>query len=169
MTALPPEPAVKVILTKGAACDPKRTFNVNPRNFLMLITFVFIAPVATADTQDTHGVTVADIRELKPGPNWNPSVDEVLVRVRGYLRGSKTMRIYATKDQALLDDPSGVSVSTRGDEELQKNCGDSFVDLVAKLKWMASMRAPYLIPTEVKKLALRENHPAEEQYCWKLD
>ena len=25
MTALPPEPAVKVILTKVAACDPKRT------------------------------------------------------------------------------------------------------------------------------------------------
>ena len=142
---------------------------MNPRNFLMLITFVFIAPVATADTQDTHGVTVADIRELKPGPNWNPSVDEVLVRVRGYLRGSKAMRIYATKDQALLDDPSGVNVTSHGNGELLKNCSDGFVELVAKLKWMASMREPYLIPTEVKKLALSENHPAEEQYCWKLD
>ncbi len=135
----------------------------------MLITFVFIAPVATADTQDTHGVTVADIRELQPGPNWNPSVDEVLVRVRGYLRGSNIMHIYTTKDQALLDDPSGVAVSPDRDGELQKNCSEGFVELVAKLSWMPTAQEPYLIPIEVKKLALSENHPAEKQYCWKSD
>ena len=136
----------------------------------MLIAFVLVAPVGTADTKGPYFMTVDEIRDLRPGPKWDPSSDDVFVHVRGYLRGSVNMYLYVTRDQALLDDyTAAVIVSEEGEGELRRNCSDGFVELLARLSWMDREQRPSLIPTEAKKLTLREHRRAEEQPCWKAD
>ena len=112
-------------------------------------------------------MSVDAIRELKPGTKWDPTADDVFVQVRGYLRNRANLYLYATKDQALLDDISGLLVSDEGEGELRRNCSDGFVELIARLSWMESVQQATLITTEAKRLTLREHSRAEEQLCWK--
>jgi hypothetical protein len=121
----------------------------------------------TADLKGPYVMTVDEVRESQPGPKWDPNYDEVLVQVRGYLRDSINLYLYATKDQALLDDISGILVSDEGVGDLRRNCSEGFVELIARLGWMETERRPLLIPTEAKKLILQGHRRAEEQQCRK--
>ena len=114
-------------------------------------------------------MTVAEVHELKPGPKWDPSTDDVVVLVRGYLRDSINMYIYATKEQAQLQDYSGVFVSADDEDKLRPRCSEGYVELVARLGWMEKERQPVLIPIEAKKLTLRERGWPEEETCWKAE
>lgn len=111
-------------------------------------------------------MSVDAIRELRPGPKWDPKSDDVLVQVRGYLRDDANLYLYATKDQALLDDISGIPVSDEGEGELRRNCSDSFVELVARLGWFEGEQRTHLVPIEATRLTLREKNRAEEHLCW---
>jgi hypothetical protein len=147
--------------------DPKATFCVNLIKLIFLVAFVFISSDVTADLKGPYVMTVDEVRESQPGPKWDPNSDEVLVQVRGYLRNSINLNLYATRDQALLDDISGILVSDEGEGDLRRNCSEGFVELIARLGWMETERRPLLIPTEAKKLILQEHRRAEEQQCWK--
>lgn len=149
--------------------DPKATFNVTPNNLLFVVVFVLVASIARAETKGPYVLTVDDVRELQPGPKWDPKSDDLFVQVRGYLRDSINLYLYATKDQGLLDDISGVLVSDEGEGELRRNCSEGFVEVIARLGWMDRERRPILIPTEAKRLTLQEHRRAEEQLCWKGD
>jgi hypothetical protein len=148
--------------------DPKATLGMNPNKLIFLIAIVLVASASTADTKGPYILSVDDVRELQPGTKWDPTSDDVFVRVRGYLRDNVNLYLYATKDQALLDDISGVLVSDEGEGELRRNCSEGFVGLVARLDWMETEQRPVLIPTEAKTLILREHRRAEEQHCWKM-
>ena len=140
---------------------------MNPKNLIFLVIFTLAASVSTADTKGPYMMSVDSIRDLKPGTKWDPVSDDVFVQVRGFLRDTGNLYLYATKDQALLDDISGILVSDEGEGELRRNCSEGFVELIARLSWMATEKRPALIPTEAKRLTLREHSPAEEQLCWK--
>ena len=142
--------------------------SLNPIRLSSFILLAFLAPVAAADTK-AGILSVDDIRTLKPGLRWDPKVDDFIVRVRGYLRKGGNLYLYATKDQALLDDITGVLVSDEGEGGLRENCSGGFVELVARLSWMETERRVSLVPTEARKLTLREDYPAEEIICWTSD
>ena len=137
------------------------------RTLIFLATFVLAASVASAETNGPYLMTVDHIRNLEPGAEWNPEVDDFRVQVRGYLRDSINMVLYPTRDQALLDDfLAGVAVSDEGEGALRRDCSEGFVELVAELGWMDRERRPVLIPTTAKKLVLRERGRADEEVCW---
>jgi hypothetical protein len=143
-------------------------FGLNSNKFIVLVILGLALSVAAADTKGTYVLSVDNVRELKPGPEWDPRTDDILVQVRGYLRDSINLYLYATKDQALLDDVSGVLVSDEGEGKLRKNCTEGFVELVARLGWMETEQRPILIPTKAKKLTLRGHSRAEEETCWEV-
>jgi hypothetical protein len=76
------------------------------------------------------------------------------------------MDIYATKDQALLEDFSGVAVSDEGKGELRARCSDEFVELVAIVDWLEKERRPILIPIEASRLTLQERGRPNDDICW---
>lgn len=147
-----------------------RTKSDTPLNPIRLsfftLLFAFVVSVAAADTNGVGILSVDEIRTLKPGPEWDPKVDDFTIEVRGYLREGGNLHLYATKDQALLDDITGVLVSDEGEGSLRENCSGGFVELVAKLSWMETERRASLIPIEARKLTLREDRPAEKTICW---
>jgi hypothetical protein len=106
--------------------DPKASFGVNRIKLIFLVAFVFIASDITADMEGPYVMTVDDVRELQPGPKWHANSDDVLVQVRGYLRDSINLYLYATKDQALLDDISGILVSDEG----KAICGETAAEVL---------------------------------------
>jgi hypothetical protein len=134
---------------------------------IFLILFFLAMSVSTAEMKGPYIMSVDAIRDLKPGTKWDPAVDDVLVQVRGYLRNRANLYLYATRDQALLDDISGILVSDEGEGDLRRNCSDGFVELIARLSWMESVQQATLIPIEAKRLILHENSRAEEELCWK--
>jgi len=158
-----------VIDSWQSAADPKETFGLKLKELIFFILFVLVTSVSTAEKRGPYIMSVDAIRELKPGERWDPTVDDAYVQVRGYLRESANLFLYATRDQALLDDISGLLVSDEGEGELRRNCSDGFVELIARLSWMDSVQQAVLIPTEAKRLTLREHGRAEEQLCWKAN
>jgi hypothetical protein len=111
-------------------------------------------------------MSVDAIRDLRPGSKWDPKSDDVLVQVRGYLRDGVNLYLYATKDQALLDDISGIPVSNEGEGNLGRDCSNGFVELVARIGWLEGEQRTHLVPIKATRLVLRESGRAEEHRCW---
>lgn len=125
------------------------------------------ACLAFAEIKSANMMSVNELLQLEPGSQWDPEVDDLTVRVRGYLRDSINMYLYPTKDQALLDDfNSGVMVSDEGEGMLRQECSENYVDLIAIVGWADREREVVLIPKSASRLSLQERQPANAQLCW---
>lgn len=152
-----------------SASGSRATTKLKLRDLVSGFSFALIASVGVADDEGPYIMSVADVRDLRPGPEWNPNVDNLLVEVRGYLRDVIGMDLYATKDQAQLGDISGVAVSDEGEGELRARCSEGFVELTAIVGWMEKERRPILIPLSAKRLILKERGWPDREVCWQAE
>lgn len=137
---------------------------VNPR-----IDDLKTEPIRSKKTKGPYILSVDQLRELRPGPSWDPDVEEVLISVRGYLRSNANLYLHESIDMALLDDIGGVLVSDEGEGKLRRNCSEGYVELTGRITWQELEQHTALVPTEAKRLTLRKHARAEEKICWKAD
>ena len=126
---------------------------------LVAVSAVCIAFSVVADDDPTYVLSVHDLSHKAE------QLSDQKVAIRGYLMWRANGSLYATKEQALLDDLSFISVSDGDKGGVSQNCSENYVEIVARVSYTHPIDWA-LIPIEVSILSLNESKPPSKRLCW---
>ena len=123
----------------------------------LLIAFaMLIAFDVAAEEESTFVLSVHDLTHKAQ------KLDGRKVAVRGYLT---SLKLYPTKEQALLGDFSFISVSDGDNGGVRQACSESYVEIIAHVSYPHPTDWA-LLPTEISKLSPTEKGPPLKEACW---